>query len=127
MSTEIQKNETGQAVEPANVGRRVAPFIDIYENDERFLVHADMPGVRPDGLTIEVENGQLVLEGAPAPLPEGSPLDAAIEPITYARTLRLPRSIDTEHISAKIEHGVLTLELPKREALRTRQIHVQAG
>ena len=51
------------AVESTRNLRQVLPLVDIYENNDEILLHAEMPGVRKDDITINVDNGNLTLSG----------------------------------------------------------------
>ena len=43
--------------------KKVIPWVDIYENDDEILVHADMPGVKKEDVTVNVDNGTLAISG----------------------------------------------------------------
>ena len=43
--------------------RQFVPLVDIYENDDEILLHAEMPGVRKDDITVNIDNGNLSLSG----------------------------------------------------------------
>lgn len=106
---------------------RVSPLVDIYENEDGILLLADMPGVDKDALNVKIDKDVLSIEGKPH-LAEGKGLvRCEAEPCTYARSFSLPQTIDSDKISAKLERGVLTLHLPKRESVKPRQIQVTTG
>ena len=107
--------------------RRVAPFVDIYENDDEILLLADMPGVGKDELHVRVDKDVLLLEGKKVEQGDEGLLRCEAEPCTFARSFSLPKTIDADKIAASLERGVLTLHLPKREAVKPRQIPVTTG
>lgn len=107
----------------------VAPPVDIFENDEKLLVVADVPGAGPDDVAIHFEKGTLTLEARRRSAgPEGAKLVASeARQADYRRAFALPSGIDADKITAELEHGVLRVHLPKLAALRPRQIPVRAG
>jgi len=97
----------------------VTPLADILENDNEYFVLADMPGVNPDAMTIELESNELRIEGAHAAL------DGSKE--IFRRVFRVGPGVDPEGISAELKQGVLHLVAKKSDARRPRQIAVRAG
>jgi HSP20 family molecular chaperone IbpA len=104
-----------------------APAVDIYENEHEYLVLADLPGVAHDGVQIRFEGGELSLdatrEGETASEYIGNEIVAA----DYRRLFRIPETVDSEKIDAKLVNGVLHLVLPKASKARPRQISVKAN
>jgi len=112
-----------------NVRERPAipPRVDIYENREEFLLVAELPGVKGEGLSINVENAELTLEATRSSSAAGALLFSEHRDADYRRSFVLPQGIDRERIDAELKNGVLRLHLPKSDALRPRQIPVRAG
>lgn len=103
----------------------VTPLTNILETADGYVVEAEMPGVTKDGLTVTVENGQLTLVGRRAGYASpGTTLYRESRDHDYRRVFEIDPSIDATRISAKIDQGVLTLTLPKAEAVKPRQITV---
>jgi len=97
--------------------------ISSVERDENGLhVRAVLPGVAPERLEIEVEGRWLTLRGTRAP--DASEEDATP---TFTRRLQMPFAIDGEASTAHLEHGVLTLSLPRPAADAPRRIAVTLG
>ncbi len=92
---------------------RVAPLLDVFENENEYLLVGDLPGVSPDQLEIKIEKGILTLETNGA--------DPAWE---YRRDLRISEDVDAEAIVAKLASGVLELRLPKRAEVRPHRISI---
>jgi HSP20 family protein len=107
--------------------RTVAPATDILENDHGYRLVADLPGVAPDRLQLDAEEGRLTIIGTPAALPEGRALRAPTGSWVYRRTFTLPRTIDLSRITAQLSQGVLTVDLPRHEATQARRIPVVAN
>jgi HSP20 family molecular chaperone IbpA len=100
--------------------QRVSPAVDIFENAEQFLIIADLPGVEPEGLSVEYNPPELRVFGKPGQ-------SAGAEPVVYERRFELGSGIDSQSIQASISRGVLRIELKKSAALRPRRIAVQAA
>jgi HSP20 family protein len=105
------------------------PCVDLLEGKDEFVVHADMPGVDPKELEIDLEGDILTITGKVAPLEMGDlPLIyREFKPGDYELTYRLSENVDREKITAMIKDGVLTLTLPKAEAVKPRKIEIQAA
>lgn len=120
-----------ESAKPAVHERRpvVAPPVDIFENDEKLLVVADVPGVAPADVAIHFEKGTLTFEGKRSQAaPAGAKLVASESRFAdYRRSFALPQGVDADKISAELDGGVLRIHLPKQAALRPRQIPVRAG
>lgn len=103
------------------------PDVDIYESDDALTVVADLPGVGPDGVTIDVKDNQLTIRGSISLDVNDSERLVLQEYGTgdYFRQFTLGRSIDQTKIEAGMKDGVLTLTLPKAEAIKPRKINVR--
>jgi len=103
----------------------ITPLANIVETKEGYVVEAELPGVGKDGLEVTVENGELTIVGhRDGYKGGGKALYRESRSCDYRRVFEIDSSIDTAHIGAKIEHGVLTLNLPKAEAVKPRKIVV---
>jgi len=101
----------------------VTPLANILEMPEGYILEAEMPGVTKDGVEVLVENGELTLIGHWAPFEvKGRELFRESRRFDYRRVFELDPSIDVEHISAKIDQGVLKVHLPKSESVKPRKI-----
>ncbi len=115
--------------EATRPGRLFSPAVDIFETDDAILVLADMPGVKPDGLTIDLRDSILTIDGRIAEVesPDEQVLLREYETGAFRREFRLTNLIDQERIDAALRDGVLRLTLPKAQAARPRKIEVHAG
>jgi HSP20 family molecular chaperone IbpA len=117
-SKDIQKKQETQlqrGVESTHQGRLFLPPTDIHETTESILLTADMPGVRPDGVDVMLENNVLTVRGV---LPDDHRRDvnatyAEYEAGNYQRSFSLSDEIDRDKIEARMANGVLMLTLPK--------------
>lgn len=92
---------------------RVTALVDVFENDDHYLVRADIPGVEKDDVDIKFHNGELELA-------------ARKDSLVYARTLGFGDDVDPDAIEARLEHGVLELQLSKAAANKPRKITIGA-
>lgn len=134
MSTELTTHEPKQAqngvatVERTRGGLTYSPRIDIWEADDELMLYADMPGVSAENLDIQFENRELRIHGKVCPRHEGINFLYGEYGIgDFHRTFAIGESIDSEKISAELKDGVLTLHLPKTEAVKPRRIEVKTG
>jgi HSP20 family protein len=117
---------TTEATRP---GVLLMPPVDIFENADALTVLADMPGVTPGRLTIDLHEGVLTITGQTA-TPEGGHEVAVLHEYqagTFQRSFTLSETIDQERIQATLKNGVLRLRLPKAERAKPRQIAIQTG
>lgn len=103
--------------------------VDIYEDADRYVVRALLPGVAPDQLELTCRDNHLVLAGAVkiAP-PDGmKAIVSEIGELNFRRELSLPTAVDADRAEASYEHGVLTLTLPKVAAAVAKKIPVRTA
>ncbi len=105
---------------------KIAPVVDIYENEDEILLHADMPGVMKDKITINVDNGKLEISGARHLQNKGTGSWKEFGDVEYRRVFSVPQSIDVGKVNADFKEGVLRLHLPKTEAAKPRKIEISA-
>jgi len=105
----------------------VAPVVDIFENSDEILLHADMPGVAKEDITVNVDNGKLMISGVRKVTTGGAPNWAEFGDVEYRRIFSVPQAIDVTKVNAELRDGVLKLHLPKSEAAKPRQIEIKAA
>jgi HSP20 family protein len=105
------------------------PRVDIVETDQELTLYAEVPGVGPEDVDLRYENGELVLHGRVRPRrsPQQAPLLQEYDEGDFYRAFSIHESIDSTRIGAECKNGVLTVHLPKAEAVRPRQINVRGG
>ena len=103
----------------------VTPPVDIYETAEGLVVKADLPGVARQGLDVRVENSTLTILGKAAHAAPGEPIYREYGLVNFFRQFELNDRVDQQKISAELNHGVLTLNLPKAEEAKPRKIEVK--
>jgi HSP20 family protein len=103
----------------------VLPEANIVETKEAFIVTIEMPGVSKDGLELTLENNVLTIAGRRKDTaPKGMVLVRESQLRDFRRVFELAPSVDAEKVQARIEQGVLTLQLPKAEKVKPRKIAV---
>ena len=104
------------------------PAVDIHEEDERFVLQADLPGVDPDAIEVTMENGLLTIQGKrDHESTEDKDGYQRYERVrgSFLRRFTLPDTANGEAISAVTKHGVLEVTIPKQEKLQPRKISVK--
>ena len=101
----------------------IAPSASVLESGDGYILQVEMPGVNKEGLEISVENNEITITGRRSiPNIDGTIIHRESRPENFRRSFELDPSIDTSKISAKIEQGVVTLNLPKAEHVKPRKI-----
>lgn len=103
------------------------PAVDIKEEEERYLIEADLPGLEEKDIEVKVHDGTLVLSGKRETVTEEKKENSSYSERrfgSFCRTFRLGRNVDPEGIEASYKSGVLTVSLPKREETKPRQIPI---
>ncbi len=105
------------------------PAVDIKEEENRFVIQADIPGVDPKDIEVTMENGVLTLKGERSSDKEESHEGyTRVERIrgTFYRRFSLPDTANADNIEAKGKNGVLEIVLPKHEKVQPRRISVKS-
>jgi len=106
------------------------PAVDISETAEKIVMKAEVPGIPQEEIDIQVSGGVLTLKGERSFQKEDKAASYHRVERAYGQFVRsfaLPASIDAEKIAASYDAGVLTIDLPKREETKPKQIHVKVG
>jgi HSP20 family protein len=107
-----------------------APAVDIYENEHELVVKADLPDVDPKDLDIRVENNILSIRGErkfEKKVNEDNYLRVERAYGSFSRSFSLANTVNADGIKADYQNGVLTLNIPKREEAKPKQIKVNVG
>jgi HSP20 family protein len=104
-----------------------APAVDIYETPNELVVKADLPDVNEKDIDVRVENNLLTIRGErkfEKSVSEESYLRVERTYGAFSRSFSLPNTVNAEAIGAEYKNGVLTVNLPKREESKPRQVKV---
>ena len=110
-----------------NHERYVAPPVDIYETRDGLVVLADLPGVAQEALDVRVDNNVLTIRGHARHTVSGDVIYREHELVNFFRQFELSDKVDQNRITADLKCGVLTLQLPKAEEAKPRQVEVRVG
>ena len=116
------------ALGAADLDRMLKPALDIAETEHAYVVHAELPGVAKDDVTITIENGTLMLTGEKKR--EVEQKDKGWHRIersygSFQRTLSLPKGVDADHADAAFKDGVLTITIPKSDQAKPKTLKVK--
>ena len=102
------------------------PPIDIYETGDGLVLYADLPGVTTDGLDLQVQDNRLTLFGRVRreDADEGMVLHEEYRTGDFLRSFILSDEVDHDRITARLNHGVLRVELPRASRTQPRRIEV---
>lgn len=105
------------------------PQVDIHETDEAILLHASLPGYKPEQITVEATNNTLSIRGERKALLENERAIAHQQngvsgSSQFQIAYTLPSEIDPNKVKANFNNGVLELELPKTEQARTKSVKI---
>ncbi|PTR05219.1 heat shock protein Hsp20 [Nitrosospira sp. Nsp5] len=127
---ELDRVREGGDSEGSTATAEWAPAVDIKEEADKFVLLADLPGVKPEEIDVSMEDGVLTIRGEKR-------TEAKTEKEGYKRVERtygsfyrrfsLPDTANSDAISAKTNHGVLEIVIPKREAVQPKKISVTSA
>ena len=103
------------------------PALDLHQDKDHFFVHAELPGMKKEDVTLSLHDGVLTLSGERRH--ETAPTDKTTLRNErffgrFERSITLPTPVDATRVSAAYENGILTVTLPKAEAAKPRQIEI---
>lgn len=110
--------------------RRWVPAIDVVEEEDRYALRADLPGLTEEDVKIEVQDGVLTVAGERSS--ESEQRKEGYHRIerssgSFSRSLRLPRGVEADAIEASFANGVLEVSIPKPEQPKPRRVEIKAA
>ncbi len=115
---------------PINMGSvSTMPAIDMYQNEDDLIVKASLPGISKDDVDITVTDGMLTLRGEYKTNEDDAGKAYHIREQRYGvfeRSLSLPTDVEVDKAKAEFENGILTITLPKAEAVKPKLISIKA-
>jgi HSP20 family protein len=115
---------------PTRAAQSFSPAVDVIEQDKAYLLRAELPGVAPNEVDIQVENDVLTLRGERKHESEEERDGYRRVERSYgsfSRSFVLPKGTNTEAIEARADNGVLTITIPKVAAATARKVEVKGG
>ncbi|HEX3434669.1 MAG TPA: Hsp20/alpha crystallin family protein [Solirubrobacteraceae bacterium] len=110
--------------------RRWIPAMDLVEQDDQYVLRADLPGVGEEDVSVEFEDNVLTISGErKSEVEHGGEGYRRIERSSgsFARSLTLPEGIDPDAVNARFERGVLEVRVPKPEQRKPRRVAIDVG
>ena len=129
LQRELSRAHEDDSAEGSIATAEWTPAVDIKEEDDQFVLHADIPGVKPEDIDVSMEDGVLTVKGEKETEAKSEEKGYKRVERTYGsfyRRFSLPDTADADAISAKSKHGVLEIVIPKREAVKPKKISVTA-
>ena len=115
--------------EPWSLSEATWPRANLYDTGAGLLLTAEVPGVAPGDLQIQLENDVLTVKGErKAATPDGYAAHRRERvSLAFTRSFNLPVKVDPDKVVATLEEGILTLDMPKAPGARPRQIAIRTG
>lgn len=104
--------------------------LDVTEADEHFTVKAAVPGMNPDDLDITISDNVLTIKGETQDeeVREDEKVHLRERRFgSFMRSISLPTPVESDNVTATVENGILTLQIPKAEAVKPKRIAVRTG
>ena len=122
MVDDVMHGSFGTATNP----RSYAPEVDVRSGEERVQFQFDVPGVRKENIEITLEKGVLTVKGTRKFEPSGTKEQLLLGRSygSFVRSFALPDGVDEERLSAKLEDGVLVIEIPRQAKAKPRRIQI---
>lgn len=105
-----------------------APRVNISESPEEVIISADLPGVRQEDLSVQMDGDSLILRGSRREdiATEGETFHRVEKTYgAFQRTFTLPMSVERDHIKASLKDGVLKIAIPKHEEAKPKLIPIE--
>ena len=105
------------------------PALDVYEEEDKFVVKAELPGMKEDDVDVSVNGNTLTIKGEKKSETEKKEETYHYSERTFGsffRSVKIPTNVDGDKIEAHYEHGVLEISLPKLAESKPRKIEVSA-
>ncbi|HCO43076.1 Hsp20/alpha crystallin family protein [Immundisolibacter sp.] len=105
------------------------PAVDVREETDRYELYVDLPGVQPDAVDINLEQGVLTISGERTAIDaeEAQQFRRVERPRgRFVRRFSVPDSVDIDQVTARADNGVLKVSIPKLAKVMARRIPVNA-
>ena len=126
----LQQRWTQSAADPDDSYGSWAPLVDIFEKGDDMVISAELPGVTKEDIDMHVEGNTLTLRGErkrEAEHADGETYRMERVYGSFARSFKLPKTVDATRIAASFSNGVLTITLPKAEQSKPKKIDIKAA
>ena len=113
-----------------SAGAGTGPMVNVFEDADNVVVEAALPGIKPEGIEISVTGDVLTIKGEhkhEQKKKEGNFHRQEWQYASFQRSIALPVQVNPDAAHSEYENGVLTLTLPKAEAVKPRRLQIKTG
>ncbi len=104
------------------------PRMDIKEEEKEYIITAEVPGFKKDDINIEIRNDVMTISSEHKEEKEEKKEGYIYKERShraFSRSFRIPEGVTAEEVSAKLEDGILTIHIPKREPEKPKKIEIK--
>jgi HSP20 family protein len=104
-----------------------SPKLEVLEREDKYMLRAELPGMKPEDVELNIDNNVLTLSGERRSEDERNERGYHYSECSYgrfSRSIQLPQGTDVSKIQADFKHGVLEVQIPKSEVARPRRINI---
>jgi HSP20 family protein len=101
-----------------------APFADVSETDDAYVIRAELPGVNKDQVDVQLQDRELVISGEIQDTEHGKRRRSSRRTGRFEYRTYLPSDINADQVRAELSDGILTVTVPKSEAAKPRKIEI---
>jgi HSP20 family protein len=128
MTSELQRVRPQVIETPRQPARTYTPRVDVVGTDDALILYADLPGVKQEDVSLTCKGDELVLHATCAPRHAGKKMVYSEFGVgDFYRAFKIAEQVETGGIEASLKDGVLTVRMPKTEAVRPKRIAVKGG
>ena len=130
MNRLFRESYSPEGPEEALTTTSFAPPVDIYEDEHNIILKLEVPGIDEKDIDVRIDNNTLTVHGERKIEKEEKEENyrrVERQYGSFTRTFTLPNTIDTEHVSATYDKGVLKIKLAKKAEAKPKQIKVNVG
>jgi len=127
LNDEVERFFKGFGLDPMSFDTVWYPSVDVSENQNGYEIKAELPGMKKDDIKITVEENVLMLQGEKKLEHKTDEKNVQLSERFYGkfqRSFRLPKEVKSGGIKASYQDGVLTVELPKAEEAKPKEITI---
>ncbi|MDY7011937.1 MAG: Hsp20/alpha crystallin family protein [Planctomycetota bacterium] len=112
------------------IGGGVFPSVNVYESADEVLIQCEVPGIEQKDLDVTITGETLTIKGTKRPLPDEENINFIRRERgsgQFTRTIILPDAVDADKVEASLSNGIMTIRLPKKAAVKPKQIEIKAN
>lgn len=128
MQRELERLARPWGEQTRRIGGGVFPPVNVYESADEVLIQCEVPGVERKDLDVTITGETLTIKGAKYPLADEENVNFIRRERgsgQFTRTIILPDIVDADKIKASLADGIMTIRLPKKAAVKPKQIEIK--